>query len=116
MAATPVYGTVSFQGLSGAQIVEPFTVTDVANAYCTFDSSGLTFVNLPEPATLVDIVLSADGTDTKKLRIWVNNKDTGITYRDASVIVSVNNRIPLPIKLGNPTSRQGVQFQFKQLA
>jgi hypothetical protein len=116
MAAAPFSGVISLQGLSGNQYVEPFTCTDVANAFVTFDSSGLSFLQLPEPATIVDIVEHTGGTDTTKTRVWVNNRDTGITWRNTAILDTINNRVPLPIKVGNPRTGGGVQLQLKQLA
>ena len=116
MAAAAFKGTISLLGISGAQYIEPFSMSDVANAYATFDSSGLTFLQLPEPCTIVDIVEVTGGTDTTKTRIWVNNKDTGITYVNTSILNTINNRIPLPVNIGNPKTGGGVQLQIKQLA
>ena len=116
MAAAAFTGTISLQGISGNQYVEPFSASDVANAFVTFDSSGLAFLQLPEPCTIVDIVEVTGGTDTAKSRVWVNNRDTGITWVNDAILNTINNRVPLPIKIGNPRTGGGVQLQIKQLA
>jgi hypothetical protein len=116
MAAAAFKGTISLQGISGNQYIEPFSMSDVANAFATFDSSGLSFLQLPEPATIVDVVEVTGGTDTTKTRVWVNNRDTGITWVNTSILNTINNRVPLPVKIGNPRTGGGVQLQLKQLA
>ena len=116
MVAAAFKGVISLQGISGTQYVEPFSMSDVANAFATFDSSGLAFLQLPEPCTIVDIVEITGGTDTTKTRVWVNNRDTGITWVNTAILNTINNRVPLPIKIGNPATRGGVQLQLKQLA
>jgi hypothetical protein len=116
MAATPVYGTIIMQGINGTQFTESFTTTDVANGYVTFDATGLKFWQAPEPVTVVDIQTSADGTDTKKWRFYVNGRDSGLGVRIGSVLQSINNRTPLPLKFGNPKTGQGAQLQIKELA
>jgi hypothetical protein len=116
MAAAAFKGTITMLGLSGAQYQEPFAASDVANAFVTFDSSGLAFLNLPEPVSVVDVALSASGTDTTKLRFWVNNRDSGKTVLNSGVVSTVNNRVPLPLNFGNPAMPGNVQIQLKQLA
>ena len=116
MAAAAFKGSVSFRGMSGAPYVEAMSFTDVANAFTTFDASGLTFYQLPEPTYMVDLTEVTGGTDTTKTNLWVNNRDSGLKWINTSVLVAINNRIPLPIPIGNPATRQGAQVQFKQLA
>ena len=116
MAAVPFKGTVSFRGMSGAPYVEAMSHSDVANAFTTFDASGLTFYSLPEPAYMVDLAEVTGGTDTTKTNLWVNNRDSGLKWINTGVLVAINNRIPLPIPIGNPATKSGAQVQFKQLS
>ncbi|WAC05661.1 MAG: hypothetical protein OS112_03265 [Methanoregula sp.] len=116
MAAAAFKGTVSFRGISGTPYVEALSFSDVANAFATFDSSGLSFISLPEPVYLVDLAEVTGGTDTTKTNLWVNNKDTGIKWINTTVLNTLNNRIPLPIPIGNPQTRGAVMVQLKQLA
>jgi len=116
MAAAAFKGTVSLRGISGESYIEAISMSDVANAYVTFDATGLTFCHIPEPAAIVDIVCVTGGTDTTKMRIFVNGRDTGKTFVNTAVLNTINNRVPLPINVGKPSSGQGVDLQIKQLA
>lgn len=111
MTATPFKGTVTTRYVTGEVDIQPFSGSDVANAFATFDASGLTFYQTRQNGVIADISLIAAGVDTTKLRLYVNNKDTGNTILDAGVVATVNNRVPVPIPIAG-----GAQIQLKQLA
>lgn len=111
MTATPMKGTVTLRYNDGEVDMQALSFSDVANAYATVDASGLTFYQTKKNGVLADISLSAAGVDTTKIRIYVNNKDTGLTILDSGVVSTVNNRVPVPIPIAG-----NAQIQFKQIA
>lgn len=110
MTAAAFKGTLTVQYLDGDVQQEAFSASDVANAFAVFDGSGLTFLQTRKRGAIQDIALSAAGTDTSKLRLYLNSKDTGVTYLGAGVIATVNNRVPVPYPIDS-----AVQVQIKQL-
>ena len=110
MAATPVYGTITLQG--EGVISTPITTTDVANGYVTFDATGQKFFVAPFDCYISDIAMSGDGTDTKKWKLFINGRDSGIVVRIAGVVNTVNNRIPVPY---GPI-RAGSMIQLQEFA
>jgi len=110
MAAAAFKGIITIQYMDGDVQQEAFSASDVSNAFTTFDSSGLTFFNTRKRGVIADISLSAAGTDTNKLRLFLNNKDSGISYLNAGIVATVNNRIPVPYPVEIFT-----QIQLKQL-
>lgn len=112
MAATPFKGVLSLTGKSGAPYTLPFSASDVANAYVTFDDTNTSFAQIGEPAMLTDIVLTAAGVDTTRLDLYVAGKASGITFNDASV----KNTIPVPRIVVRPWIAPGAMIQLKQIA
>jgi len=110
MAATPVYGVLTLKG-RGMQM-QSITTTDVVNGYWTFDGTSQKFYIVPMDCMVEDIAMSGDGTDTKKVKLFINGRDVGVVLRLAGLVNTVNNRIPVaigPIKAGS-------MIQFQELA
>jgi len=79
MTAAPFKAILKFKAQNGATFTYPCTVSDVNAEYYVFPDSS-TDVVLPSNMGnlfLVDLVLSAAGTDTSQAKIFVNGKDTG---------------------------------------
>lgn len=94
MVATPYKGTVLIEFEGGGSMEQPFSASDVAGAYVTWDKTGGgTTLVLPARGAITDIVVSADGADTKRLELYVNTLDTGRTWRTAQLLSTVLNRI-----------------------
>lgn len=89
MAPAPFKGTVTLQGKSGNTYEVPMSFSDVAGAAGTDDRSGVGFFQAPEPVAIVDIALSAAGTDTVRLELRAGGVDTGRTWRNASILQSL---------------------------
>lgn len=112
MTATPFSASLTLTNIHNGEVQsETITFSDVANAYGTFDSTSNNFCTVMGDCEITDIVLTAAGVDTSKLRMFVNGRDTGYTKIGAGLIVSVNNRVP-----DNPIIKGGASLQFKQLA
>jgi len=79
MAAAAFKSILKFTSQGGASFNYPCTVSDVNAAYYVFPD-GNNDVVLPSNLGvlyLVDVILSAAGTDTSQGKIYVNGKDTG---------------------------------------
>ncbi len=117
MAATPFKGQLVMKDLNTGEVaVQPFTCTDVANAFALFvNNNSNNFINAPGNRThviqITDVSLSAAGVDTTQLNLRVSQKDTGINILDSGVVATVNNRIPTPINIVG-----GSSVTLKQLA
>lgn len=112
MAATPFKGVLEVKDAKGVPIgTYAFSCSDVANAFATFDNSGLTFVRMPKDGWITDIVLTAAGVDTTRLDLWADDRQTAYTFNDASVKNTIQRpRIsPVPV-MG------GAVLQLKQIA
>lgn len=109
--ATPFKGQVTFRLMNGMVAVEPFTASDVADAYIVFTNSGNTFYDMPEAGMLTDVALSAAGVTTTKLNLKARGKDSGITLLGSGLVTTINNRIPSPIKIA-----KGTMIQVQQKA
>lgn len=111
MAATPFKGILTLKGLqTGADYALPFSASDVAAAFVTYDGTGATAYTPPEKVQLVDIVLTAAGVDTSRLDLFVNGTQAPISFNDASV----KNTIPVPRIVVHPVFAQLAQIQLKQ--
>lgn len=80
MVAAAFTGTLVLQGQTGKRISYPITASDVAAANYIFpDGNGDVVLptNLGGYLTVVDLILSAAGTDTRTADIYVNGKVTG---------------------------------------
>jgi hypothetical protein len=117
MAAAAFKGTITMRNIqTGETAVQPFTCTDVANAFALFVNNGLNnFINAPgnktQTAVITDVSLSAGGTDTSQLNLRASQKDTGINFLNSGVVSTVNNRVPTPIPIVG-----GSSIMLKQLA
>jgi len=79
MAASPKNGTFIFRGASGQLYTYSFYISDVAAAFSTWAttaaaaSTSVNFVSAPENMQLVDARISAAGTDTTTLVLWLDD-------------------------------------------
>lgn len=113
MAATPFKGIITLRGqTSGQDYALPFSASDVAAAFVTFDGTGLSVAQIQELTQLRDIVLTAAGVDTTRLDLFVNGVQVPISFNDASV----KNTIPVPRIAVSPYFASGAQIQLKQAA
>jgi len=99
MVATPVYGHITLQSVDGRVAGEDISTTDVADGWVTFNNTGQKFFVMPFRGFITDVAMSGDGTDTKKWKVYVNGRDTGIGFRIAGVVNTVNNRVPTPVPI-----------------
>jgi len=114
MAATPFNAVLVFVGEDGSVISYPCTVSDVNGEYYTFPD-GSDHVVLPSDhgiLTLIDVILSASGTDTSQAQIFVNGKDTGEKIMNSANLGSVYNRqfMSSPISIA-----PGAKIKIKQV-
>lgn len=108
--ATPFTGTMTLLYTDGDVDVVPLSCTDVAAAFATHSTSGLTFVKMRKNGVIADFAFAAAATVTK-FGIYVNAKDTGNRFAFAGVANTVNNRVPVPIGIAG-----GSDIQIMQLA
>ena len=117
MAAAAFKGVMTLKNLNTGEVnIQPFTVSDVANAFALFtNNAGNNFIQAPGGPThvvqITDIALSAAGTDTTQLNLRVSAKDTGIAFLNAGMVNTVNNRMPTPVNVAG-----GSSIVLKQLA
>lgn len=87
--------------------------SDVADAYVTWKSLGSeTSFTARQDCWLADVKLTAAGTDTTRMALYINGVDKGITLLNAGIVATVNNRVPNPIG----KIQAGSRIQLKQLA
>jgi hypothetical protein len=86
MAAAAFKGVIKFQAQSGVTFNYPITATDINAAYYIFpDGNGdVVLPSMYGTLYLVDVVLSASGTDTSTGTIFVNGKTTGELIMNAA--------------------------------
>lgn len=115
MVATPKDFTIVLTDVGGNKVVqqESFSNTDVANAYATSYSTGsLTYIIAKQDCMLSDISHESGIADTTQLQLFVNGEDKNVRFIVASVLTSINNRLPFPIGV----IPKGAMIQFKELA
>ena len=110
MVAAPFKGVLTLRGKSGIDYALPFSASDVAAAFVTFDGTGLTVCQINEAVQLRDMVLTAAGTDTTTLNLFVGGLQAPISFNNASI----KNTIPLPRVAVNPWFLPMSQIQLKQ--
>jgi len=114
MAAAAFRGTLKFLALGSKRTINyPVTVSDVNAAFYIFPD-GNNIVQLPSNEgniLLVDIILSAAGTDTTTASIFVNGKNTGeLVQNSANLATNVARQF-----IGSPIGFQpGAQVRFTQ--
>lgn len=112
MAAAPWKGTIHIDYVDGSSDDIAVSASDVANAFMTYDNSGLTFFNMRTAGAITDITIVTGGTDCNKLSLWVNNADKNRVLLQPSLLTTVTTRPKMsPIKIN-----AGRVVQFKQLA
>lgn len=118
MAATPQYGTFSFQGQRSGRIynVDAY-FTDVADALVRFDGGGGAGAaspdsfTAPEPLLLFDQAIVTGTADTTKIQVLRNNQPTGDFLRYTQHLST--SAVRSPIRLG---FAQGVAIRAIQKA
>lgn len=112
MAAAPWKGSIHVDYGDGSSDDMPISATDVANAFVTFDGTGLAFWQTTKPGIITNIDIVTGGTDCNKIKLWVNNKDVGRQLLQPTLLTSVATKPKMaPIKIsGNRI------VQFQQLA
>lgn len=115
MAAAAFKAILKFKAEDGFVISYPCTVSDVDAAFYVFPD-GNNDVVLPSNhgrLALIDLVLSAAGTDTSKSDIFVNGKNTGETILNAANLGTNFSRQFTP--LTPMVVSGGSRFRIKQL-
>lgn len=113
MAAAAFKGILVLRTSEGPTHI-PFTCTDVANAYAIFPSGSSDLqISGTGVAIVQDIILSAAGTDTSKMDVYVNDRTIGMQLLNAvNLATGVNRQLqaaPLAI-------RAGARLRLQQLA
>jgi hypothetical protein len=113
MSAVPFKGSVAIlDTVTGKTKQKTFAASDAANAFCTFDASGLTSLDIENESYLTDISELVGGTDTTKSSLFDAGVDMEYTFLNAAILASVvTPHVPVPIYL-----RRGAKLQIKQLA
>lgn len=115
MAAAAFTGTLILENMSTKQRKQVrVTFSDVAAAFGIFPS-GENILTLPSDAnySIVDLILSAAGTDTTNMDLYVNQNTTGIVVNNASNVGTVYNR---QFQMSPVDIRGGSTIRFTQRA
>lgn len=115
MVAAPYKGTINLTAGPGGRVIQQEAIygPDVANDYIQWYSNGqLDFVIAKQDCYISDIVLTAAGTDTARMQLFINGTDVNTQFIKAGQVSTVNNRIAQPI---GPI-RAGSMIQLKELA
>lgn len=118
MAATPKNGTMTFRGASGKLYIVDTYISDVANAYATFNPNGsagtgtLQYWVAPENVQLVDFSMITGTADTTGVIMLENGAvKAGSSLRYANQL----NTLPFRPAL-NIAFRQGALIGAQQFA
>lgn len=113
MAAAAFKANLIVRGSDGWRWSYPTTVSDVNAAYYVFPD-GNNDVILPSnhgAITIIDLILSAAGTDTSQAKIYVNGVDSGQKVQNAANVGTVYNRQFMSAPLTVPA---GARLRFEQ--
>jgi hypothetical protein len=105
---------LTLEGLDGSVQIEPATATDniTTTRYCVFTSTNNNFAVAKTDSYITDLMCTipngAPGTATR-LALFVNGRDTGISYIIAALTNTINNRMPSKPGIGEGASIQIVQ-------
>lgn len=113
MAAAAFKGTLIFRGSNGQPKQYPVTISDVNAAFYIFPD-GNNVLNLPSnmgTVYLVDLILSAAGTDTTTAGIYANGKDTGEAVQNSANLATNQSR---QFNLAPIGFAPGAQIRFTQ--
>lgn len=115
MVATPYKLNVTMKRRrDGATQREVVTMNDVTENYGSVKSTANNFATIRgekgEVVDIIDMSVNQAGVDTSLINIWVSGKDTGENFENASLVNTINNRLP-----GGVPLRAGSTIQFKQL-
>jgi hypothetical protein len=107
---------LTLEGLDGSVQIEPASATDniTTTKYCTFTSTNNNFCVAKTDSYITDIMVvdGAGGAPTAatRLALFVNGRDTGISYIIAGLESTVNNRMPSKPGIGEGASIQIIQL------
>ena len=116
MAAVPVGGTLMAIGLTGNIYVTELYFNDVTLNPVRFDAgagasaNSQDFVSYPEPVVVYDMIMTAVGTDTNRVRVIANGAPTPNILRHPQHISTISNRPKLSIKLKAGTRLSMIQY------
>jgi len=114
MAAAAFKASLIYKTASGKSKTRFCTVSDVAAAFYVFESGSTEpVINPTETCYLVDIVLSAAGTDTTTGEIYINGISSGVKFLNATTLGTVVGRPFLNAPVMIPA---GSTFRITQLA
>jgi hypothetical protein len=91
MAAAAYKVSLMFQGTKSGRFSRFCTASDVNAAAYTFEDAN-TFISFGEDVRLVDIILSAAGTDTTTSAVYVNGAPTSLRIINSANIYTVLQR------------------------
>jgi hypothetical protein len=105
MAAAAFKATVVVQNSAGQRVAKYYTVSDVNAAFYIALSGGTELPLSALPCKIVDIILSAAGTDTSTASIFINGADSsGVRIVNSANVSTVLGRqfqsAPLAIPAG----------------
>lgn len=98
---------------NGARKMFPLTASDVNAEFALFPSGSSEMVlNGSQDVYIVDMILSAAGTDTSQMDLYVNGMLEGTKILNATSIGTIVNR---PFSLAPVRIPKGVSIKWKQL-
>jgi hypothetical protein len=100
-------GQMTIQMEDGNVQIEPFTLPDQEEAMCQFDVTLNNFCVCRGNGYIVDIIL-VDGTEGK-IKLYVNGRDTGVSWLCAAMHHTVNSRMPSRLGISSGAS---IQFRW----
>ena len=115
MGAAAYKGQITFVTSTGRRIQYQIAATDTNTVYYTSAEDGLADFQLPlneGQCWLAEVNLVTGGTDCRKVKVWVNGKDSGYNFRTLDNLnTSVKGSVaaaPLPLP-------PGARVAFQQL-
>jgi hypothetical protein len=110
MAAAAFKATLVFQGARSGRFSRFCTVSDVNAAYYVFQD-GNSFISFGEEVQLVDLILSAAGTDTTTAAVYKDGAPTSLQIINSANVYTVLNR---QIQSVQPKIPAGSTIKFVQ--
>lgn len=116
MAAAPQFGTL-YVSIPGSGVIPlDMYLSDVANSLVNFDTQSIgagsgtgTELHLPKGARLVDMDFNTGLTDTKLLKLLINDEAKRSAFRYAGRLNTNSGRAGVNVPVG------GVKVELKQL-
>jgi len=115
MVAAAFKITATFKARDGSTKMRSLTVSDVANAYAIYEdgTTNAAIINTAQDVALTDLILSAAGTDTTQLEIFLNGASTGTKILNAT---SLYTGVIRPLQQAPLRIPRGATLTLKQLA